>query len=101
MIVRREALSRRRAELLTRSAALRERVRQRSEVLVVPLALADHAIDAASWLRGHPQLPLTLIGVWVVFRPRRAWRLAWRAWGLWRGTRRVLRAWGRLRLFMR
>lgn len=96
-IARRDRLALRRQTLVMRSAVLRERLRQRSEVLVSPLSLADRAIGGFGWLRSHPLLPMGLLGLWVALRPRRAWRLAWRGWLLWRAARRVMHGLDRLR----
>jgi len=95
-IARRDRLALRRQMLIMRSAVLRERLRQRAEVMVTPLALADRAIDGFGWLRSHPLLPAGLLGLWIALRPRRAWRLAWRGWVLWRGARSVMRRLDRL-----
>jgi len=84
------ALRRRREQLLTRSAALRVRLRYEAAALAAPLALADQGVQAVRWLRVHPEWPLAALGVWVLLGPRRALRWAMRGWWLWRGTRRLL-----------
>ncbi|MFO1219181.1 MAG: YqjK family protein [Burkholderiaceae bacterium] len=81
------ALALRREALLGRSAALRARLAEQSRVLAAPLSLADEAVGAWHWLRRHPALPLAALGVLVVMKPRRAWRVAARSWWLWRGLR--------------
>lgn len=89
-LTRRDALAERRAALLARSAVLRARLQQQAQVLDAPLALADRGVAGLCWLRRHPQVPLAAVAVVVVLRPRRAWRLAVRAWALWRSLRWLL-----------
>lgn len=84
------ALQRRREQLLMRCAALRARLRHQAQALEAPLQRVDQGLQAARWLRAHPEWPLAAVGVWVVLRPRRAFRWALRGWWLWRGARRLL-----------
>jgi hypothetical protein len=90
MSERRRALKARREHLLTRSALLREEFEREARALEAPLARADQALQALAWLRRHPAWPAGAVGLLLVVRPRRAWRLArqgFRAWRLWRRAR--------------
>lgn len=82
-----------RERLRVRSAELRLAVRRESQVLELPLAVADRVVAGARWLRRNPQWPLGALAVLVVLRPRRALRWAARAWWGWRLWRRAGRLW--------
>lgn len=85
-----------RERLLVRSAELRFAVARQSQVLRMPLAVADQAVAGARWLRCNPQWPLGALVVLIVLRPRRALRWAGRAWWGWRTWRRAARLWSSL-----
>lgn len=88
---RQRQLALRSAALQQRSTALRQAVARDSQVLRPPLALADQVLAGGRWLKAHPQWLGVGVAVLVVWRPRRAWRLAARLWGGWRLWRRVQR----------
>lgn len=77
-------LAQRQQALLQRSAALRRQFAQEAQALRAPLGFADRLLAGWRWLRAHPEVPLAAGVVLVVMRPRRAWRLGWRAWSAWR-----------------
>jgi hypothetical protein len=91
-----QALRLRRERLLIRNAELRQQLARQAQDLAAPLALADRSLDGLRWLRQHPEWPLGALTVWIVFRPRRAWRWAARAWWLWRTARQLQRLWTRV-----
>ena len=54
---------------------------------------ADYAVEGARWVRRHPEIAAAAGVALVVFRPKRAWRWARRAfvgWQAWRRLRIVL-----------
>jgi YqjK-like protein len=89
------ALQQRRETLRLRSGVLRLQIARDATVLGPPLALADQVRTGWRWLRAHPEWPLLGGVVLVVWRPRRALRLAgrlWWGWRVWLRASRVLRA---------
>ena len=82
-----------RERLRVRSAELRLAVQRESQVLQLPLAVADQVVAGARWLRRNPEWPLGALVVLVVLRPRRALRWAGRAWWGWRLWRKASRLW--------
>jgi hypothetical protein len=83
------SLQRRREQLLVRSARLRVRLQHEAGALRAPLGWADAGLQAARWLRTHPEWPLAALGLWAALGPRRAMRWATRGWWLWRAVRRL------------
>jgi hypothetical protein len=81
---RAQALAERQRDLVSRSGQLRGDLRRDAVVVVQPLAWADRALSAWHWLQHHPQWAVGAGLVFAVLRPRRAWRLGWRAWWAWR-----------------
>lgn len=57
--------------------------------LAPAFAGADLAVDAAHWLRRHPQVLMAAVVALVVARPRRAWRWARRAFLGWQAWRKL------------
>lgn len=82
-------LARRRERLTLRSWELRQQAARQMETLQPAFSWADRLQDAWLWLRANP-VPLLagLLGL-VVWRPRRAFGLAWRAWSGWRWLQRL------------
>ena len=81
----------RRERLIAKSAAQRDEL----ALLVVPLRrpahVADRAVAGAQYLRAHPGVVVIAVAALVVLSPKRAFRWARRAFGLWRGYRLVAR----------
>jgi len=70
-----DALLRRRARLVAKSAEQRDALARGFEALERPFALADRALAAVRYLRAHPGLVLAGVLIVAALRPRRA--LAW------------------------
>jgi hypothetical protein len=88
-----DRLERRRAQLLLRSAQLRNDLAQHVQVLRKPLGWVDQTRAAGDWLRRNPQWPLGALAVVALLRPRRALRWAGTAWwgfSLFQRARRLL-----------
>ncbi|MDR2154797.1 MAG: YqjK-like family protein [Burkholderiaceae bacterium] len=81
-----------REQLKLRSAQLRERIAQRTQVLRPALRLADHVRVGASWAREHPEW-LVLAGTAALgvlaTRPKRALALGLRIWSGWQLIQRL------------
>jgi hypothetical protein len=77
-------LSRRRAELVARSAAQRAELGELCHVWRLPLAIVDQGVTVWRFLRGHPVLLAGLGVAFAVARPRRAVKWFGRGWALWR-----------------
>ena len=75
--------------LLLRSAQLRHSLKEQTQVLKRPLALADTAQSAVQWLYKHPALPIGAAALLLVLRPKRALAWADRTWQVWRIFQRV------------
>jgi hypothetical protein len=86
-----QALAQRQQQLQTRNAVLRQRLGQDVQALRAPLALADQVRSGWRWLQVRPQWLAVGVTVLMVWRPRRAWRLAGRLWAGWRLWRRLQR----------
>ena len=84
-----ETLQSRQQRLLVRSSELRSQFARDAQAWQQPLALADQVRAGWRWLRAHPEVPLGVLAVLVVLRPRRAWRLGWRLWAGWRLWQRL------------
>lgn len=88
---RRRQLDAREAALVARQAQLRARLAADVAPLQPVFGTADRVRDALRWLRANPLVVGGGVAVLVALRPRRAWRLALRAWTAWRVARPVLR----------
>jgi hypothetical protein len=77
----------RRERLLARSAAQRDELALLLAPLKGPLAVADRGIAVAQYARAHPGLVAIAAAIFVVLSPKRAFRWARRAFGVWRGYR--------------
>ena len=86
---RADVLARRQQGLLVRSSELRSQFARGAQAWQQPLALADQVQAAWRWLRANPAVPLAAAAGFVLLRPRRAWRLAWRVWAAWGAWKRV------------
>jgi hypothetical protein len=82
----------RRERLLARSAAQRDELALLLAPLKGPLAVVDRGIAAAQYVRAHPGLVAVAAVIFVVLSPKRAFRWARRAFGVWRGYRWAARA---------
>lgn len=78
-------LALRKQRLVLKSAALRVRMRRDVVGLQPALTLADRAVEAGRWVRGHSGLVIAVATALVVARPRAAFRWAKRGFVLWRG----------------
>ncbi len=83
----------RQQRLLMRSEALRGDLARQWQALQGPVQVVDRGVEAARWLRDHPQWPLVAAALLVVWRPRRALRWGRRLWSAWRMGRRAWRWW--------
>lgn len=76
----------RRARLMAQAAVERERISVQLRAWEAPLALLDRGLEAARYVRRHPQWLIAAVAVLAVLRPRRAfgWArnglIAWKAW---------------------
>ncbi len=89
-------VAQRQQQLLVRSSRLRQRLADDAQVLQRPLALADQVRHGWQWLRAHPEVPAAGALLLALIRPRRAWRLAsraWAGWQLWRRVQRLQQGW--------
>lgn len=77
-------LSRRRAELVARSAAQRAELGDVCHAWRVPLAIVDQGVTVWRFFRGHPALLVGLGVAFAVARPRRAVKWLGRGWTMWR-----------------
>jgi uncharacterized protein GlcG (DUF336 family) len=77
-------LSRRRAELVARSASQRAELADIGHAWRVPMAIVDQGVTVWRFVRGHPALLVGLGVAFAVARPRRAVRWLQRGWTLWR-----------------
>lgn len=86
----------RQQQLVMRSGLLRQRLADDVQVLQPPLALADQVCQGWHWLRAHPEVLAGGALLLALVRPRRAWRLAsraWAGWQLWRRVQRLQQGW--------
>ncbi len=81
----------RQQQLLARSELLRHQLADDAQVLQRPLALADQVRQGFRWLKTHPEVLAGGAVLLALIRPRRAWRLALRAWAGWQLWQRVQR----------
>ncbi|WP_185970035.1 YqjK family protein [Tepidimonas alkaliphilus] len=88
-------LAARRAQLLQRSAELRERLALHAAGLQPAFSAVDTLRGGWRWLRRHPWLPLALGVWWMARRPRRVGALAMLAWRAWRSWQRLPPRWRR------
>ena len=83
-----ELLARQQA-LRLRSAQLRLSLKEQTQVLQRPLALADSAQTGLHWLYRHPALPISAAALLLVLRPKQTLVWADRAWQVWKSFQRV------------
>ena len=86
----------RRERLLARSAAQRDELALLLAPLKGPLAVADRGIAVAQYARAHPGLVAIAAAIFIVLSPKRAFRWARRAFGVWRGYRWAARTFNEL-----
>lgn len=82
-------LSRRRAELVARSAAQRAELGELCHVWRLPMAIVDQGVSVWRFLRVHLALPVGLGVAFAAARPRRALKWLGRGWALWRFFRNM------------
>ena len=85
------AIQARRARLLERAAHEREDLDRALQVWAQPLGFLDRCIGALRYFVSRPPLVAGAAAILVVLRPRRAFRWARRAFGLWQGYRWLAR----------
>ncbi|MFH1603989.1 MAG: YqjK family protein [Pseudomonadota bacterium] len=85
------AIETKRARLIERAAREREDVVQTLQLWSQPLGLVDQFVAGAKYVMARPPLVAAAVIVLVVLRPRRAWKWARRALGLWQGYRWLTR----------
>lgn len=71
------------------SAALRADFGRYAAGLAPAFAGADYAVEAAHWLRRHPQVAIAAAVALVVARPKRIWRWGRRAFVGWQAWRKL------------
>jgi len=86
-----DALHHRQQLLLIRSTELRQALLRDVARLHRPANLVDQIRTGWRWIAQHPQWPLGIAAILVVFKPRRA--LSWSAklWWLWKSARQLRR----------
>lgn len=77
-------------DLAVRRGALQERIAQQRRRVAADawpvaraLGVADRAAEGVGWLKSHPAAVFAAVAGLIVVRPKRAWRLARRAFVLW------------------
>lgn len=81
------AIEAKRARLLERAAREREDLAQTLQSWSQPLAFVDRCIGAVRYVLSRPPLVAAAVFVFALLRPRRAFKWARRALGLWQGYR--------------
>jgi len=81
------AIEAKRARLLERAARERGDMAQALQSWSQPLALVDRCIRAVRYVIARPPLVAAAVFVFALLRPRRAFKWARRALGLWQGYR--------------
>lgn len=82
----------RRERLVAKAAAQREEMALLLTPWQAPLAVADRGVTVAAYLRAHPAIVIVAVAALVVLAPKRAFRLARRAFAVWRGYRWAAKA---------
>ena len=85
------AIELKRARLLERAARERAGLAQTLQPLARPLEFLDRCLGAMRFLIARPPLVAGAALAFALLRPRRAFRWARRAWGIWRGYRWLTR----------
>ena len=81
------AIEAKRARLLERAARERGDLAQALQVWAQPLAFVDRCIGVVRYVISSPPLVAAAVFVFALLRPRRAFKWARRALGLWQGYR--------------
>lgn len=81
------AIEAKRARLLERAARERGDVAQTLQSWAKPLGFIDRCVGAVRFVISRPPLLAGAMLVFTLLRPRRAFKWARRAWGIWRGYR--------------
>lgn len=81
------AIELRRARLIERAAREREDVSAAMQAWSRPLGFIDRCVEAVRFVAARPPLVAGVALVLVLLRPRRAFRWARRAFGLWQSYR--------------
>lgn len=85
------AIQAKRARLVERAAFEREDVVQTLQIWSQPLGLVDRVLAGVNFVMARPPLMAAAVIALVLLRPRRAWKWAQRAFGLWQGYRWLTR----------
>ena len=81
------AIEVKRARLIERAAREREDVALTLQSWAKPLAFVDRCVGAVRYVIARPPLVAGAALMFTLLHPRRAFKWARRAWGLWRGYR--------------
>ncbi len=81
------AIHAKRARLIERAALERNDIAQTLQIWSQPLGLVDRLLAGVKYVIAQPPLLAAVVIALVLLRPRRAWRWARRAFGLWQGYR--------------
>ena len=82
-----ENILQRRAELIARAALQRARLADQLEIFQGPIALAQRAHASVLWVRSNPFWLLAAVATVVALSPGKTFRIARRAFVLWRDWR--------------
>ena len=85
------AIETKRARLIERAARERADVAQTLQSWAQPLGFIDRCLAAVHFVISRPPLVAGAMLVFALLRPRRAFRWARRAWGIWQGYRWLTR----------
>lgn len=75
--------------LRQKSAALRDAFADQASAWAPAFSAVDRVQAGIGWLRRHPALPIAVLAVLLVARPRAVLRLVVRGWLFWRGWQRL------------
>ena len=85
------AIAAKRARLVERAAFEREDIVQTLQIWSQPLDLVDRILAGVKFVMARPPLIAAAAIALLLLRPRSAWKLARRAFGMWQGYRWLIR----------
>lgn len=85
------AIEAKRARLVERAAREREQLAQTLQSWAPPLAFIDRCVAGVRFVVARPPLVAGAALVLALLRPRRTFKWARRAWGIWQGYRWLTR----------